>query len=278
MVMSKMEKHCIGEVKEIYDRYCSNKRDKLPTESVDCLVAELKTVAKTCNFCDCLRDSLIRDHIGFGIKDEQTTKKLLRIRDLTLNGPFPSCCLSWFRSESWCSTIVREMSLICIRIRNSFSFEWLCTRTHFETEACSNSEMGYWCIDICRSEEITALHMKSLSEPVDNINQVKSKKKKPRVPTPNGQSGKKISGKFCGYEHAPERKKCPAWGKECKRCKKKRIILQNGAKIPRLTPLRSTKTWKVQAMKDKAVFAEMLVQQKPVRFQIDCGACANILP
>ena len=35
------------------------------------------------------------------------------------------------------------MSLICIRIRNSFSFEWLCTRTRFETEACSNSEMGY---------------------------------------------------------------------------------------------------------------------------------------
>ena len=31
-------------------------------------------------------------------------------------------------------------------------------------------------------------------------------------------------------------------------------------------------------MKDKAVFAEMLVRQKPVRFQIDCGASANILP
>ena len=31
-------------------------------------------------------------------------------------------------------------------------------------------------------------------------------------------------------------------------------------------------------MKDKAVFAEMLVQQKPVRFQIDCAASANILP
>ena len=59
------------------------------------------------------------------------------------NGPFPSCCLSRFRSESWCSTIVREMNLVCIRTRNSFPFEWLCTRTRFETEACSNSEMGY---------------------------------------------------------------------------------------------------------------------------------------
>ena len=31
-------------------------------------------------------------------------------------------------------------------------------------------------------------------------------------------------------------------------------------------------------MKDKAVFAEMLVRQKLVRFQIDRGASANILP
>ena len=35
------------------------------------------------------------------------------------------------------------MSLIFMRIRNSFPFEWLYTSTHFETEACSNSEIGY---------------------------------------------------------------------------------------------------------------------------------------
>ena len=58
-----------------------------------------------------------------GIKYEQTTKKILRIRDLALNR----------------------------------------------------------CIDICCREEITALHMKSLSEQVDNINKVKSEEKKPRV-------------------------------------------------------------------------------------------------
>ena len=72
-------KHCIGEVNEIFERYCFNKQDKLPTKSADCFVAELKTLAKTCNFCDCLHDSLIRDRIVLGIKDEQTTKKLLRI-------------------------------------------------------------------------------------------------------------------------------------------------------------------------------------------------------
>ena len=80
VVMDKLEKYCIGEVNEIYERYCFNKRDKLPTESVDSFVAERKTLPKTFNFCDCLRDSLIRDRIVFGIKNEQTTKKLLRAR------------------------------------------------------------------------------------------------------------------------------------------------------------------------------------------------------
>ena len=111
-----MEKHCIGEVNEIYERYCFNMRDKLPTESVDSFVAELSNLAKTCNFCDCLRNSLIRIRIVLGIKNEQTTKKLLRMRDLTLNR----------------------------------------------------------CIEVCRSKEVAELQMKSLSGPVDNINQVKS--------------------------------------------------------------------------------------------------------
>ena len=78
VVMGKMEKHCIGEINETYERYCFNKRDKLPTETVDNFVTKLKTLAKTC-------DSLIRDRIVLGLKNEQTTKKLLRMRDLTLN-------------------------------------------------------------------------------------------------------------------------------------------------------------------------------------------------
>ena len=40
------------------------------------------------------------------------------------------------------------------------------------------------CIDVCRSEEVAELQMKSLSGPVDNINQVKSSSKKPRAPKP----------------------------------------------------------------------------------------------
>ena len=164
VVMGKMEKHCISEVNDIYERYCFNKRDKHPTETVDNFVAELKTLAKTCNFCACLRDSLIRDCIVLGIKNEQTTKKLLRMRDLTLN----------------------------------------------------------WCIDVCRSEEVTSMQMKSLSEPVDTVHQVRLKEKKSERPSDErfNMKSKKISCNFCGYEHPLDKKKCPAWGKTCKKCRK----------------------------------------------------------
>ena len=226
VVMGKMEKHCIGEVNEIYERYCFNMRDKLPTESVDSFVAELRNLAKTCNFCDCLRDSLIRDRIVLGIKNEQTTKKLLRMRDLTLNR----------------------------------------------------------CIDVCRSEEVAELQMKSLSGPVDNINQVKSSSKKPRAPTPvDGRSAKKISCKFCGYDHQPDRKMCPAWGKKCKRCKEKNHFAKKCKKVPvhnieSEEELEEISVVRVQALRGRAVYARMLVRQQPVQFQVDCGASANILP
>ena len=221
VVMGKMEKHCIGEVNEIYERYYFNMRDKLPTESVDSFVAELRNLAKTCNFCDCLRDSLTRDRIVLGIKNEQTTKKLLRMRDLTLNR----------------------------------------------------------CIDVCRSEEVAELQMKSLSGPVDNINQVKSSSKKQRAPTPvDGRSAKKISCKFCGYDHQPDRKMCPAWGKKCKRCKEKNHFAKKCNNIESEEELEEISVVRVQALRGRAVYARMLVRQQPVQFQVDCGASANILP
>ena len=97
-----------------FERYCFNKRN---TESVDRFVAELKTRARTCNLCDCIRESILRDCIVLGTENEQTTKKLLKERSLTLR--------------------------------------------------------------------------------------------------------KNIFCKFCGYEHTPDKKKCPAWGKICNRCGEK---------------------------------------------------------
>lgn len=62
------------------------------------------------------------------------------------------------------------------------------------------------------------MQMKSLSEPVDNAERKKSQR--PFDGKLNMES-KKISCKFCGYEHPPEKKKCPAWGKTRKKCRQR---------------------------------------------------------
>ena len=42
-------------------------------------------MAKTCGFCDCMRDLLIIDRLLLGISDGETREKLLSTHDLFLN-------------------------------------------------------------------------------------------------------------------------------------------------------------------------------------------------
>ena len=46
---------------------------------------------KTCNFCTCLTDSLLRDRIVLGTKDDHTRKRLLQERSLNLKKCIDIC-------------------------------------------------------------------------------------------------------------------------------------------------------------------------------------------
>ena len=46
---------------------------------------DLKELAETCNFCDCLHNSLIRDRIVDGVFDEDKRKLLLHERSLDVS-------------------------------------------------------------------------------------------------------------------------------------------------------------------------------------------------
>ena len=61
-----------------------NSRDQKEGEVIDVYVGELRTLAKPCNFCTCLNDTLIPDRIVLGIRDGGTRKQLLRQGKLTL--------------------------------------------------------------------------------------------------------------------------------------------------------------------------------------------------
>lgn len=83
-IIEAFDKFAIGEKNETYERYKFNSRNQQENESVSAYVTEIRYLAKTCNFCACLHDSLIRDRIVLGIRDNDTRKRLLQKRKLTL--------------------------------------------------------------------------------------------------------------------------------------------------------------------------------------------------
>ena len=80
-IIQKFDEFTIGEVNETFERYTFNSRNQKENESIDVYVTTLRTLAKTCNFCDCMRDSIIRDRIVLGIHDHRTRKRLLQERN-----------------------------------------------------------------------------------------------------------------------------------------------------------------------------------------------------
>ena len=59
MIPEKVEKYCIEEYNETYQRYVFNRRDQEINESVHAYVTEPRKLTKTCNY-GALTDSLIR--------------------------------------------------------------------------------------------------------------------------------------------------------------------------------------------------------------------------
>ena len=53
-------------------------------ELIESFAASLRSLARTCEFCDCLHDSLIRDRIITGICDDETRETLLQERNLDI--------------------------------------------------------------------------------------------------------------------------------------------------------------------------------------------------
>jgi hypothetical protein len=73
-----------------FERHRFNSRLQQEGESFDIFITDLKTKASTCEFGE-LRDSLIKDRIVYGIKDDRLRERLLRMADLTLDKAIEAC-------------------------------------------------------------------------------------------------------------------------------------------------------------------------------------------
>ena len=73
-----------------YERYVFNRRVQDNGETFDAFLADLRRLARTCDF-GTLEESIIRDRIVIGIREDSTRRKLLQTRKLYLQAAIDAC-------------------------------------------------------------------------------------------------------------------------------------------------------------------------------------------
>ncbi|MES9973307.1 MAG: reverse transcriptase domain-containing protein, partial [Candidatus Thiodiazotropha sp.] len=103
-IITKLNEYCIGQTNEMFERYRFSMRKRKPEETIMQYVTELQAIARNCNFCQCMYESLLRDQLARGIENGVTTRKLLSMKNLTLEQ-----CIDICSSEENTDTHYRQM-------------------------------------------------------------------------------------------------------------------------------------------------------------------------
>ena len=250
-ILDKLNLHFLGETREFFERFKFNQRSQEAGESVEQYVTVLRTMSKTCGFCSCMKDKLLMDRLLLGVRDDRMREQMMATPDLTLSKA----------------------------------------------------------IDTCKAVEATATQMKALKQ--DELVQKLDHKHPPAALQPSRKFGKqKTMGKekdkakamntpqtrrckFCCTIHPMRKELCPAWGRTCSSCHKRNHFrasemcdvhaVNHGDDSSDASSVESISTVTVNDVhavhtQSGPVYCKMIVNDHPVKFQIDCGATVNLLP
>ena len=84
-IITKFDEFAIGQINVTYERFLFHKRIQEAEEPFETFYSDLRSLSKTCAFCDACIPSMIRDRIVLGIRDVKVQTDLLKVRDLTLD-------------------------------------------------------------------------------------------------------------------------------------------------------------------------------------------------
>lgn len=135
------------------------------------------------------------------------------------------------------------------------------------------------CIEICQTYKQTAKGLAEINkETVVKIDKIEQKK--------NDNRNNLIDCWFCGGRHAVNRTACPAWGKNCNKCKgknhfavkcktKNKIHMHNAMdEFDQEEQLNSINVLNINRDRMTALF---MINSQQIRFQLDTGADVNII-
>ena len=89
--MGQTDHEIVGEVNITLERYKLANRQQGEGESFSGYVSNLRTMIKTCDYCDDCKDSILRDRIICGIASDDIREELLKKPKLTLTECIDIC-------------------------------------------------------------------------------------------------------------------------------------------------------------------------------------------
>ncbi|XP_022784459.1 uncharacterized protein K02A2.6-like [Stylophora pistillata] len=267
-ILMKYDQHFLGQKQEFFERFQFNRRNQESGESIDEYISVLRNMAKTCGFCDCIRELLLMDRLLLGISDDKTRGELLSTHDFTL-----SKTIEISRAKEAASLHMKALKNEEInKVINKFK-----EKKPGDDKHKTNGKSGD--------------HVKGKTK--DNSGKGKSGE----TSDPRATKRKCL---FCTQVHLMRKELCPAWGKTCMACGGKNHFQMSfkckhhsvhfvGEDYTTDSSESSGKTISgistdqdqfVNAvlLGNQLIFCEMEVNKKPVRLQIDCGSTVCILP
>ena len=90
-IIEQFDNFAVGEVNETYERFVFNKRDQREGETFESFLAAIRSLVRTCNYCENCVNSIVRDRIVIGISDNATQQTLLKEIKLDLEKSITIC-------------------------------------------------------------------------------------------------------------------------------------------------------------------------------------------
>lgn len=200
-VLKKFEEYFMPEKNVTYERHKFFLRHQREGEGIDNYATDLRDLSSSCDFGQ-LTDSLIKDQIVLGIKDNTIKDRLLRIKDLDLSKAIEVCRAS--------EQTKVQLAGICNYSKDEDSNLEIHKIKMRTGQHRSQDRQGSYRTDV--GKPYYSNSNRDSTSPNNNTG------KGPRPSAFKYVNKNKVQCKKCGYSHKPNC--CPAYGKKCLKCHK----------------------------------------------------------
>ena len=119
-IIAKFEEFAVGQVNVTYERYLFNRRKQAEEETFDAFLSDLRSLVKTCQYCDNCRNSLVRDRIVLGVNSPDVRSDLLKERELTLDKAIDICRSSESAAKQSSELKPEQVSKVAVKQKPRF--------------------------------------------------------------------------------------------------------------------------------------------------------------